>query len=94
MELSQSGDNLFMIDKIIPDTTLTEDTELFITMKSRKYPNATEVSKGPFTITSETTKLSTRAKGRQIAFKLYSTGSTDSWSLGDFRVNIREDGLR
>lgn len=94
MELSQSGDNLFMIDKIIPDTTLTEDTNLYIEMKSRKYPNATEVSKGPFTIDSDTTKLSTRAKGRQIAFKLYSTGSTDSWSLGDFRVNIREDGLR
>ena len=29
-----------------------------------------------------------------MAVKFYSTGTTDDWSLGDFRVNTREDGLR
>ena len=51
-------------------------------------------SKGPFTITNETTKLSTRARGRQMAMKLESSGTEDDWQLGDIRINTRQDGLR
>jgi hypothetical protein len=94
MEISASGENLFLVDKVIPDATLTSDTSLYLELKSRKYPNATEVTKGPFTISSSTTKLSTRAKGRQMSIKLSSTGTNDEWSIGDFRINAREDGLR
>jgi hypothetical protein len=93
-EITQNGENLFMVDKVIPDVTMTSDTNLYFNLNSRKYPNATEVVKGPFTITSSTQKVSTRAKGRQIAMKIYSTGTTDEWSIGDFRINAREDGLR
>ena len=39
MEISQGGDNLFMVDKIIPDLTATDDTSLSLTLKTRKYPN-------------------------------------------------------
>ena len=94
MEISSSGDKLFLVDKVIPDATLTSATSLYLELKSRKYPNSTEVTKGPFTISSSTTKLSTRAKGRQMSIKLSSTGSDDNWSVGDFRINTREDGLR
>ena len=93
-EITQNGENLFMVDRVIPDVTMTSDTNLYFNLNSRKYPNATEVVKGPFTITSTTQKVSTRAKGRQIAMKIYSTGTTDEWSIGDFRINAREDGLR
>ena len=94
MEITSGGNELFMVDKVVPDVTLTSDTSLFLELKSKKYPNATEVTKGPFTISSTTTKLSTRAKGRQIAVKLSSTGKNDDWAFGDFRINTREDGLR
>jgi len=93
-EITQNGERLFMIDKIIPDVTMSSDTSLYVDLNARKYPNATEVTKGPFTITSTTQKVSTRAKGRQIAMKIYSSGTTDEWSIGDFRVNAREDSLR
>jgi hypothetical protein len=93
-EMSESGENLFLVDKIIPDVTLTANTNLYVQLNTRKYPNATEITKGPFTITSSTTKLSTRAKGRQMSMKLYSSGSTDEWSLGDFRINSIKDSLR
>jgi len=93
-EITQNGENLFMVDRVIPDVTMTSDTNLYFNLNSRKYPNATEVVKGPFTITSTTQKVSTRAKGRQIAMKIYSTGTTDEWSIGDFRINAREDSLR
>jgi len=93
-EISAEGETLYMVDQVVPDVTMSANTSLDLYMNTRKYPNATETVKGPFTITSSTDKLSTRAKGRQIALKFQSTGTTDEWTLGDFRVNSRQDGLR
>jgi len=93
-EISAEGETLYMVDQVVPDVTMSSTTSLDLYMNTRKYPNATETVKGPFTITSSTEKLSTRAKGRQIALKFQSTGTTDEWTLGDFRVNSRQDGLR
>ena len=93
-EIPNTGENLYLVDKVIPDVTMTSDTSLSMFINTRKYPNATEVVKGPFTITSSTEKVSTRAKGRQMSVKLQSSGTLDDWSLGTFRVNAREDGLR
>jgi hypothetical protein len=93
-EIPNTGENLYLVDKVIPDVTMTSDTSLSMFINTRKYPNATEVVKGPFTITSSTAKVSTRAKGRQMSVKLQSSGTLDEWSLGTFRVNAREDGLR
>jgi len=93
-EISANGQDLYMVDKVVPDASMTSSTNLYVYMNTRKYPNATEIVKGPFTITSSTQKVSTRAKGRQIALKFQSTGTEDEWTLGDFRVNSREDGLR
>ena len=35
-----------------------------------------------------------RARGRQMSMKLQSTGATDEWAMGTFRINAREDGMR
>jgi hypothetical protein len=93
-EIPNTGQNLYLVDKVIPDVTMTSDTSLSLFINTRKYPNSTEVTKGPFSITSSTTKVSTRAKGRQMSMKLQSSGTLDDWSLGTFRINAREDGLR
>ena len=93
-EITQNGEDLYMVDKVVPDVTMSSSTNLFLYMNTRKYPNSPETVKGPFTITSSTGKVSTRAKGRQISLKFQSTGTTDDWTLGDFRVNSRQDGLR
>jgi len=93
-EITSNGEDLYMVDKVVPDASMTASTNLYVYMNTRKYPNAPETVKGPFTITSSTQKVSTRAKGRQIALKFQSTGTEDEWTLGDFRVNSREDGLR
>ena len=94
LEISENGDQLFMVDKVIPDATMTSGTNLYVELKTRKYPQDVETTKGPFTINKTTGKVSTRARGRQMAVKLYSTGTEDDWHLGDFRVNTRSDGLR
>jgi hypothetical protein len=93
-ELTQAGEDLYLVDKVIPDVTMSANTSLSMYLNTRKYPNSTEVIKGPFTITSSTGKVSTRAKGRQMSMKLESTGTQDEWSLGTFRVNSRQDGMR
>ena len=93
-EIPNTGQDLYLVDKVIPDVTMTSDTTLSLFINTRKYPNATEVTKGPFSITSSTEKVSTRAKGRQMSMKLQSSGTLDEWSLGTFRINAREDGLR
>lgn len=94
IELSTAGENLFLIDKIIPDATMDSNTNLFVQLKTRKYPNATEITKGAFTVTTQTEKISTRAKGRQMAIRFFSNGVSDQWLLGDFRINATKDGLR
>ena len=93
-EISSDGETLYMVDQVIPDVTMTPNTTLSLYMNTRKFPNSTETTKGPFEITSSTEKVSTRAKGRQISMKFQSTGLDDDWTLGDFRVNSRQDGLR
>jgi hypothetical protein len=90
---SPDGTNLFMIDKVIPAGTITGSVDL--TLKSKKYPqDSSEVSKGPFTITPTTTKVSTRAKGRQMKVRISSSDTGDNWELGTFRYNLRPDGQR
>ncbi len=81
-----------LVDKIIPDATITGTLD--VTIETQKYPNSTAVTKGPFTISQNSTKVSMRARGRQMSVKLQSDAIGDSWSLGDFRVNVRQDGLR
>ena len=92
VEISQTGEPLVLVDKIIPD--LTVSGSLSCTISSKKYPNDSATTKGPFTISQGTTKISMRSRGRQLSMKLESTAVGDSWSLGDFRFNSRSDGLR
>jgi hypothetical protein len=94
LEIDNGGNKLFLVDKIIPDNTMTDDTSLSLQIKTRKYPQATETTKGAFTVTNSTRKVSTRAKGRQVALRWSSSGTSDDWLLGDYRVNVREDGQR
>ena len=64
------------------------------TVFSKKYPNDSTITKGPFTLSQNTAKISMRSRGRQMSLKLESTGTGDAWLLGDFRVNTRQDGMR
>ena len=93
-ELSAEGNNLYMIDRIIPDITMGANSNISVFMNSRKFPNAPETTKGPFNITSSTQKINTRVKGRQISFKFQSTGTQDEWQLGNFRIDTKQAGPR
>lgn len=94
IEVDADGSRQFLIDRIVPDVTMSNSTTLAVKFKSRKYPNAPEITKGPFNVFQSTEKISTRVKGRQIAIRYESSGNDDEWALGDFRINAQADSVR
>ena len=83
------------IRRFVPDfISQTGNTQ--ITLNLRNYSNSSQSSSplGPFTITSSTTKVDTRARARAISFKVENTGTGQDWKLGTFRLDIQPDGRR
>ena len=85
VELDGTGETLFLVDKIIPDATMGSNTNLFVQIKTRKYPRATEITKGAFTVTATTEKIKYKSKRQTDGSQIFSTGTEDEWLLGDFR---------
>ena len=48
----------------------------------------------PFTITSGTQKIDTRARAREISLKIENTSTSQFWKLGTFRIDYQPDGRR
>ena len=94
-DIRGDGEYIMKIRRFIPDfITQTGDTQ--ITLMLRDYPNNTAASSplGPFTITSSTDKVDTRARARAIALKIQNTAVSQDWKLGTFRLDIQPDGRR
>ena len=89
------GEFIMKIRRFIPDfISQTGDTQ--ITLELRDFPNDTQASSalGPFTVTTSTKKVDTRARGRAIALKVENTSTSQSWKLGTFRLDVQPDGRR
>ena len=96
-DISQGGDGEFFakIRRFIPDfVSQTGNTQ--ITLQLRNYSNDSQASSalGPFTVTSSTTKVDTRARARAVSLKIANTAAQQNWKLGGFRLDIQPDGRR
>ncbi len=96
-DLSVGGDGQFFMSmrRFVPDfKVLTGDAR--ITINLRNYPTSTATSSplGPFTITSSTDKVDTRARSRFASLKIENTSTDQSWRYGTFRADIQPDGMR
>ena len=95
--IPQQGDGEYMmkIRRVKPDF-LTQTGDARVTLNLKNYPTDAEASSslGPFTTTTSTTKIDTRARARAIALKVDNTGRTQHWKLGTFRLDIQPDGRR
>ena len=83
------------IRRFLPDfISQTGNTQ--ITLNLRDYPNSSQASSplGPFTVSSSTTKVDTRARARAVSLKIANTGTAQDWKLGTFRLDIQPDGRR
>jgi len=67
-----------------------------ITILLRDFPSDTEVSSplGPFTVTSSTQKVDTRARARFASLKIANTTTDENWRFGTFRADVQPDGMR
>jgi hypothetical protein len=100
-DIRGDGEYIMKIRRFLPDfISQTGDTK--ITLFLRNYPNSSSASSplGPFTITSSTDKVDTRARARAIALQIENIGTKDgayqaqNWKLGTFRLDIQPDGRR
>ena len=91
------GDGEFMmkIRRVIPDF-LAQTGDTRVTLNLRDFPNDASASStlGPFTITSSTQKIDTRARARSISLKIDNTSTSQFWKVGTFRIDYQPDGRR
>ena len=91
------GDGQYMmrISRFIPDF-ISQQGNTIVQLDLRNYPNNTAASSplGPFTITSSTDKVDTRARARSIALTISNTAVDTNWKLGTFRLDIHAGGRR
>ena len=96
-QVNYRGDGEFFmsVSRFIPDfKVLTGNSK--ITLLLNNYPNNTAASSplGPFTITSSTDKVNTRARGRLVALKIENDSTGETWRYGTLRLDARPDGRR
>ena len=93
--LAGDGEYMLKIRRVIPDF-LTQTGDARVTLNLKNYPTDAQASSslGPFTSSTTTTKIDTRARARAIALKVDNTGLTQHWKLGTFRLDIQPDGRR
>ena len=94
-DLRGDGENIMRVSRIIPDF-ISQQGSAIIQLDLRNYPNdvAASSSLGPFTVTTSTDKVDTRARGRAIALTISNTAVDTSWKLGTFRLDIQAGGRR
>jgi len=94
-DLRGDGENIMRVSRIIPDF-IAQQGSAIIQLDLRNYPNDTAASSslGPFTVTTSTDKVDTRARGRAIALTISNTAVDTSWKLGTFRLDIQAGGRR
>ncbi len=94
-DLRGDGENIMRVSRIIPDF-ISQQGDAIVQLDLRNYPNdaAASSSLGPFTVSSTTDKVDTRARGRAIALTISNTAVDTSWKLGTFRLDIQTGGRR
>jgi len=94
-DLRGDGEFIMSMKRFIPDfQVLTGNSK--VTLLLNDYPSNTAASSplGPFTITSSTDKVDTRARGRLLSIKIENDAVGETWRYGTLRVDIRPDGRR
>jgi len=93
--LQGDGEFMMKIRRVIPDF-LAQTGDARITLNLKDFPNDTAASSslGPFTVTSGTQKIDTRARARSISLKIDNTSTGQFWKLGTFRIDYQPDGRR
>ena len=95
LHIDGDGETFTKIRRFIPDFQRLNGTAT-VTILLKDYPSDTAASSllGPFSVTSSTNKIDTRARGRAAALKIANTSSGETWRFGTFRADVQPDGRR
>jgi len=96
LDIEGDGEFFIKIRRFIPDFKYL-DGNTKVTLFFRAYPADSTTAQGqttvgPFTVSSTTDKIDTRARGRLAAIKIENDALNDNWRYGIFRVDIQPDG--
>ena len=93
--LAGDGEFMMKIRRVLPDF-LSQTGDSVVTLNLKDFPNDTAASSslGPFTVSSSTQKIDTRARARSISLKVSNSSTSQFWKLGTFRLDIQPDGRR
>ena len=94
-DFTGDGEYIMSVKRFIPDfKILTGNSK--ITLYLNDYPSETAVSSslGPFTITTTTDKIDTRARARFVAIQIANDAVGETWRYGTLRLDARPDGRR
>jgi len=94
-DLRGDGEFIMSVKRFIPDFKVLSGNSK-VTLLLNNYPSDTASSSplGPFTISSSTDKVDTRARGRLLAIKIENDAVGETWRYGTLRVDIKPDGRR
>ena len=90
-----TGEFFMKIRRFVPDfRALNGNAKVTINLKD--FPSDTEASSslGPFTISSSTQKVDTRARARAANLKIENTTINEDWRYGTFKADVQPDGRR
>jgi hypothetical protein len=96
LDIDGDGEYFIKIRRFIPDFKYLEGNTK-VTLFFKAYPADSTTAQGlttigPFTISSTTDKIDTRARGRLASIKIENDALNDNWRYGVFRVDIQPDG--
>jgi len=86
------GDNMMFIHRVVPDFFVTGSVDM--KMRTRYYPLSSQVQENIGTVTTGTTKINTRIRGRLMALRIESDDLGDYWKYGNASIDQRPDGRR
>jgi len=95
LDVQGNGEYFLAMRRFIPDfKNLAGNIEM--TMSVKRYPSqsSTATALSPFTITTSTTKVDTRARGRFANVKVANNGTSEDWRFGTLRLDLQPDGRR
>ena len=96
LDIDGDGEFFIKVRRFIPDFKYLNGNAK-VTLFFRAYPADVTTAQGlttvgPFTVSSTTDKIDTRARGRLAAIKIENDALNDNWRYGIFRVDIQPDG--
>ena len=65
-----------------------------VTLNTKDFPISGNTTTAQFDVTSSTSKIDTRVRGRLANLKIENTTLDETWRFGTFRADVNQDGRR